>query len=128
VSAFRVAFDGTLFSIGASPFADNQTAPCWVEISHDGRFLFTVNTASGSISRYVIDRHGALSLLGSTPVSNQSGQGAVDARLSTNGRTLYVNESKVGTIGEFAVSGGDLSEIGSVTLPVGSGAAGVAVR
>jgi len=128
VSAFRVAFDGTLFSIGASPFADNQTAPCWVEISHDGRFLFTVNTASGSISRYVIDRHGALSLLGSTPVSNQSGQGAVDARLSTNGRTLYVNESKVGTIGEFAVSGGDLSEIGSVTLPVGSGAAGVGVR
>ena len=87
-----------------------------------------MNTASGSISRYAIDGHDALNLLGSTPVSNQSGQGAVDARLSTNGRTLYVNESKVGTIGEFAVSGGDLSEIGSVTLPVGSGAAGVAVK
>ena len=31
-----------------SPFADLQTAPCWVEISHNGRFLFTVNTGSGS--------------------------------------------------------------------------------
>jgi len=38
VSAFRVTGDGTLSSIGASPFADNQTAPCWVEITHDGRF------------------------------------------------------------------------------------------
>jgi 6-phosphogluconolactonase (cycloisomerase 2 family) len=41
-----VATDGTLTSIGASPFADLQTPPCWVEISHDGRFLFTVNTGA----------------------------------------------------------------------------------
>ena len=27
-----------------SPFADNQTAPCWIEITHDGQVLFTVNT------------------------------------------------------------------------------------
>jgi 6-phosphogluconolactonase len=128
VSAFNVARDGTLFSIGASPFADQQTAPCWIEITHDGRFLFTVNTGSGSVSRYAIDRHGSLTLLGSTPVSNQGGVGAVDARLSTNGRTLYVNESRIATIAEFSVSGGDLSEIGSVSLPAGSTPAGVAVK
>jgi len=44
VSAFSDSADGTLAPIGSSPFADLQTAPCWVEISHDGRFLFTVNT------------------------------------------------------------------------------------
>ena len=38
----------------SSPFADNQTAPCWVEITHDGQFLFTVNTGSGEISRFQI--------------------------------------------------------------------------
>src|SRR3989442_1118388 len=43
VSAFSVAADGGLTSIGQSPFADLQTAPCWVEISHDGQFLFAVN-------------------------------------------------------------------------------------
>jgi 6-phosphogluconolactonase len=128
VSAFNVTRDGTLFSIGASPFADQQTAPCWVEISHDGQFLFTVNTGAGSISRYAINRNGSLHLLGSTPVSSQAGQGAVDARLSTNGRTLYVNESRVATIGEFAVAGGNLSDIGSVALPAGATPAGVAVR
>jgi len=46
VSAFLDAADGTLTSIGTSPFADLQTAPCWVEISHDGQFLFTTNTGS----------------------------------------------------------------------------------
>ena len=44
VSGFAVGANGALTSIGASPFPNNQTAPCWVEISHDGRQLFAVNT------------------------------------------------------------------------------------
>jgi len=128
VSAFSVAADGALSSIGASPFADQQTAPCWVEITHDGEFLFTVNTASDSISRYSIAPDGALTLLGSTQVGNQSGVGAVDARLSTDGRTLYVDESSVAAVGEFDVHGGQLTALGSASLPAGSAAAGVAAR
>jgi hypothetical protein len=128
VSAFSVAADGALSSIGASPFADQQTAPCWVEITHDGQFLFAVNTGSGSISRYSIANDGTLTLLGSTQVSSQSGVGAVDARLSGDGRTLYVDESHVGTVGEFAVDGGQLTELGSVPLPAGATPAGVAVK
>jgi 6-phosphogluconolactonase len=128
VSAFSVAADGALSSIGASPFADLQTAPCWVEITHDGEFLFTVNTASGSISRYSIAPDGTLTLLGSTPVGNQSGVGAVDARLSTDGHTLYVDESSVAAVGEFDVNGGQLTELGSASLPAGATAAGVAAR
>ncbi len=128
VSAFSVAADGALSSIGASPFADLQTAPCWVEVTRNGEFLFTVNTASDSVSRYSIAQDGTLTLLGSTPVSSRSGVGAVDARLSTDGRTLYVDESAVGRLGEFAVNGGDLTGLGSVPLPGGSAAAGVATR
>jgi 6-phosphogluconolactonase len=127
ISAFRVGRDGGLSSIGSSPFADQQTAPCWVEISHDGEFLFTVNTGSGNISRYSIAPDGALTLLGSTQVSSQAGVGAVDARLSTNGRTLYVDESRVDTLGVFAVDGGQLTEEGTVALPAGATPAGVAV-
>jgi 6-phosphogluconolactonase len=130
VSAFRDSFNGTLTSIGSSPYADDQTAPCWVEITHNGRFLFTVNTASGEISRYSIAWDGALTLLGSTPVSDTGGVGAVDARLSPDGRTLYVNESRIGAIGEFAVNGGNLTELpGSpVTLPAGATPAGLATN
>jgi 6-phosphogluconolactonase len=122
VSAFSVASDGTLSSITGSPFADDQMAPCWVEISQDGRFLFAVNTASGTISRYSIAYNGALTLLGSTPVSAMGGVGAVDARLSPDGRTLYVDESKIDAVGAFAVDGGNLTELPGSPFPLPAGA------
>ena len=127
VSAFNVAWDGALSPITGSPFADTQTAPCWVEISHDGRFLFAVNTGSGDISRYWIAPSGALTLLGSTSVGITGGVGAVDARLSPDGRTLYVDESRIGAVGAFAVDGGNLTELpGSPTsLPTGATPAGL---
>ena len=68
VSAFRDHRNGRLSPINGSPFPDHQMAPCWVEITHDGQFLFTVNTASGTISAYQIAANGALTLLpASTP-------------------------------------------------------------
>jgi 6-phosphogluconolactonase len=130
ISAFNDSDNGTLSPIGSSPFADLQTAPCWVEISRDGKFLFTVNTGSGEISRYSITPGGALTLLGSTPVSATGGVGAVDARLSPDGRTLYINESKADAVGTFAVNGGDLTELASspTPLPAGATPAGIAVN
>ncbi|HUE25682.1 MAG TPA: beta-propeller fold lactonase family protein [Solirubrobacteraceae bacterium] len=130
ISAFNDSDNGTLSSIGASPFADQQTAPCWVEITHNGEFLFTVNTGSGEISRYQILPGGALSLLGSTPVSDTGGVGAVDARLSPDGRYLYVDESRIGAVAEFAVNGGNLTELAGspVGLPAGAAAAGIATN
>jgi 6-phosphogluconolactonase len=130
VSAFRDSADGTLSSIGSSPFADLQTAPCWVEITHDGQFLFTVNTGSGTISRYSIAPGGALTLLGSTPVGATGGVGAVDARLSPDGGTLFVDESKAGAVAAFAVNGGTLTELASspASLPVGATPAGIVVN
>jgi 6-phosphogluconolactonase len=128
VSAFNVSFSGELSSIGSSPFADLQTAPCWVEISHDGQFLFTVNTGSGEISSYAITPGGSLTLIGSTPFGS-AGAGAVDARLSPDGRTLLVNGSKADVIASFAVNGGNLTELPSspTPLPAGAVASGIVV-
>jgi 6-phosphogluconolactonase len=128
VSAFADGPNGALTSIGASPYANDQTAPCWVEISHDGQFLFTVNTGSGNLSSYQIASDGELALLGSTPVTAK-GAGAVDARLSPDGRYLYVDESAAGAVATFAVSGGSLTQLaGSPTsLPAGATPAGVVV-
>ena len=122
VSAFSVAGDGTLSSIGASPFADLQTAPCWVEISHDGRFLFTVNTASNSISRYSITAGGSLELLGSTPF-NRAGAGGFDARLGPGGGTLWTVEESARAVAAFTVNGGELTELASSPTPLPAGAA-----
>jgi 6-phosphogluconolactonase len=130
VSAFNDEANGTLTSIGASPFADQQTAPCWLIISADGQHLFAVNTGSGAISRYSIASGGQLTLLGSTPVSATGGVGAVDPGLSPDGHTLYINESRIDAVGEFAVNGGNLTELAGspVALPAGATPAGIAVK
>jgi 6-phosphogluconolactonase (cycloisomerase 2 family) len=128
VSAYDVSRDGSLNSIGSSPFADFQTAPCWVEISNDGRFLFTVNTAQPSVSSYAIRGDGSLSLIGSTPFkAPTTGLSPFDARLSPDGRTLYVVDSGTGQVSSFRVDGGGLSELSSspTSLPAGAKAFGI---
>jgi 6-phosphogluconolactonase (cycloisomerase 2 family) len=129
VSAFDVAEDGALSSIGASPFADHATAPCWIEISHEGSFLFTVNTGSNSISRYAIAPDGSLELLGSTPLG-EAAAGAEDARLDPNGNLLFVVETKGRAVSGFSVEGGALTELASspTSLPSNSAPFGIVVN
>ena len=122
VSAFQDHRNGRLSPVNGSPFADDQMAPCWVEISHDGQFLFTVNTATGSVSSYQIAPDGALTLLASTPIRGTK-IGAVDARLSPDGGFLYVDESAIGKVAAFTVSGGSLTELGTSPFPLPAGAA-----
>src|SRR3954471_11270298 len=127
VSAFDVATDGSLSPVGP-PFPDFQTAPCWVEISHDGQFLFAVNTGSDSISRSAIAPDGSLTLLGNTPLGGGVST-PFDARLAPDGGTLWVLDTGSATVSGFAVSGGSLAELSSspTSLPAGASAFGIVV-
>jgi 6-phosphogluconolactonase (cycloisomerase 2 family) len=118
-----------LKSITGSPFADQQTAPCWVEISHDGRYLFTVNTGSTTISSYRILANGTLSLIGSTPFKSGTGIRPFDARLDPAGRHLYVVDAAIASVSGFRVNGGSLHELASspAALPSGATPFGVAI-
>jgi 6-phosphogluconolactonase len=122
VSAYDVANNGRLDPIGTSPFRDKQTAACWVEITHDGRFLFTVNTGVPSISRYRILNNGALSLLGSTVFNDPTGLRPFDARLDPTGGTLYVVDAGLAMVSAFDVDGGNLTELDSSPAPLPAGA------
>lgn len=127
VSAFAVAGNGALSSIGGSPYPDGQTAPCWVEISHDGRYLFTVNTGSTSISSYSITASGSLSYLSTTAFKSGAGIRPFDARLDPSGDLLYVVDAALNAVSAFVVDGGSLHELtGSpFALPVGATPFGV---
>ena len=116
VSAFSDGADGTLTSIGASPFPNCQTAPCWIEISRDGRYLFVVNTDSKSISSYAIASDGSLTLLETTAVNAPTALPA-DARLSPDGTTLWVVDSGANTVSGFTVDGGSVTELPSSPTP-----------
>jgi hypothetical protein len=122
VSAFSAAADGTLTSIGGSPYADGRTAPCWVEISHDGKYLFTVNTGSTDISSYRIEADGSLALLGTTAFASGTGIRPFDARLDPSGANLYVVDAALDAISGFAVSGGSLTELAQSPFALPSGA------
>ena len=116
VSAFSDNLLGQLSPIGPSPYADGQTAPCWVEISHDGRYLFAVNTGSGNISSYSISPNGSLTLIGSTPITG--GGADTDARLSPDGHYLLVDGAGMHFVSVFAVNGGTLTELPSSPTPL----------
>ncbi len=128
VSAFSVARNGSVSSIGTSPYADNQNAPCWVTITPSGRYLYAVNTASSSISTFFINSNGSLSLLGSTPFRSPAA-GEEDARTDPAGRDLYVVDSGSDTVSAFAINGGSLTELPSspYALPAGAYPFGIVV-
>ena len=113
----------------AEASADLQTAPCWVEITRNGRFLFTVNTAVPSISSYAISPGGSLRLLGSTVFNFPTGLGPEDARLSPDGTFLYVVDTGAGKVSGFKVRAGGLTELASspTSLPAGSAPFGIVV-
>jgi len=126
VSSFRASGDGTLTPLGA-PVANDGGAACWIEISHDGRYLFVVNTASASISSYAIGHGGTLTFLHST-APGQIGAGAEDARLSPDGSTLWVVESGTDAVTGFTVHGADLTPLSAAPGPAGATPSGIVVR
>jgi 6-phosphogluconolactonase len=126
VSSFTDTADGTLTPVGA-PVANDGGAACWIEISHDGNFLFVVNTASATISSYSIGDGGALTFLQSTG-AGQIGAGAEDARLSPDGSTLWVVESGTDAITGFTVDGGTLTPLTDAAVPPGAAPSGIVVN
>jgi hypothetical protein len=126
VSSFIDGPNGSLTPVGA-PAANDGGAACWIEITHDGKFLFVVNTASASISSYSIGEGGALTFLQSTAPGELTA-GAEDARLSPDGHTLWVVESGGNAVTGFAVDGGALVPLTSAPGPAGAHPSGIVVN
>ena len=129
VSSYRVPSSGNLQAISPAT-ATTETAACWVVISNDGRFAYTTNTGSGSISGYRVAKDGSLTLRDADGRTGDTGAGSapLDMSLSRNGRYLYTLNSGNGTIGAFRVgSDGELAAFAGVSgLP--AGANGMAAR
>src|SRR5579862_9778430 len=123
VSVYHVGRNAALTAINGSPFADDQTAPCWVAITPDGKYLFAINTASSTISRYWIAGNGALTLLGSTPFNDPSGLRPFDAQVDPSGHYLYVVDAGAVAVSAFSINGGTLNELGASPFAIPGGAA-----
>ena len=104
VSSYRLGRDGMLHVVSPS-VATHQTAACWVVVTEDGRFAYTTNTGSGSISGYAIEDDGALTLLNADGRTADTGAGSapIDLALSEDGRFLIVLNSGTHSIGALRI-------------------------
>jgi len=129
MSSYVLRGDGTLEVVN-SAVPTTETAACWVVVTGDGRFSYTTNAGSGSVSGFRISFDGTITLLDADGVtgSTGSGSGPIDMALSNNGRYLFTLNGGNNTIGSFKVhADGSLSPLsGAGGIP--PGANGLAAR
>jgi 6-phosphogluconolactonase len=109
VSSYSVNSQGELNVITPSA-PTNETAACWIVVSENGKFTYTTNTGSGTISGYRINRAtGELRLLDPDGITAKTGidSGPTDAAFSEASRFLYVLNSLTHEIIGFRVNGSD---------------------
>jgi 6-phosphogluconolactonase (cycloisomerase 2 family) len=113
---------GALQLVSASA-PTHQTAACWVAVTGNGKFAYTTNAGSGSVSGYAVGRDGRLALLDATGQTGSTGPGSspTDVAVSHNSQFLYVLAGGSHQVVAFTVgSDGSLNNSGQVSLPAGA--------
>lgn len=129
VSSYDAAGDGTYDAISPSVFT-TETAACWIAVTNSGRYAYTTNTGSGTISGYAVHR-GALSLLDADGVTGNVGAGTApsDMALSRNSKFLYARAGGTNQIAIFSVGhDGSLTSVSGWIGGLPAGWSGLAAR
>ena len=129
LSSYRLSRNLDLTPISPSA-PTTETAACWTVVSNNGRYAYTTNAGSGSVSGYRIASDGSLSLIDAGGVSGSTGAGSapIDIVITNNDRFVYVLAGGSHSIVGFRVeSSGNLTPIDTDGgLPGGTN--GLAVR
>ena len=113
----------------SSSVPTNQTAACWLVVSKDGKYAYTTNTGSSSVTGYKVNHDGSIALLDDDGVTGETSSGSrpIDAIFSKDGRNLYVLSGGTFTVTTFQIhADGSLTNLGDITVPAGS--VGIAAR
>lgn len=127
LSSYRLLPQGRLKIISPEVTA-GETAACWVALTPDGRYAFTTNTGSGTISSFRIGFNGKITVADNDAGITGDGSSPIDIAVSPESRFLYTLNSGNESISSFAVGlGGELTLLKTLTgLP--DGANGLIVR
>lgn len=129
VSSYLSGRNGA-WSVVTASAPTTETAACWIVVTENGRYAYTTNAGSGTISGFSINK-GALTLLNSDGVTGNVGVGTgpTDMALSRDSRFLYALAGAAHELAAFAVgSDGSLTRIpvSAGGLPIGTN--GLAAR
>jgi 6-phosphogluconolactonase (cycloisomerase 2 family) len=125
-SSYEVGENGRLAVISGA-VATHQGAPCWLVVTTDGRFAYTANAHSGTISGFRVGPDASLSLLDASGLTANVGAGNIDLALTTNSRYLYQLHGS-GTITALRVQDDGALETIGVVGGLSAGVAGLAAR
>ncbi|MGD9794523.1 MAG: beta-propeller fold lactonase family protein [Acidimicrobiia bacterium] len=115
LSSYRFTGRSTIAAVSPT-VATTQTAACWVALSEDGRFAFTTNAGSGSVSSYSVGNDGTIAL--ASAVAASTGASPVDMIVEDG--VLYTLNSASHTITAHDIaSNGSLTSAGQVSVPAG---------
>ncbi|MGP8076482.1 MAG: lactonase family protein [Thermoplasmata archaeon] len=104
LTSYLVSSSGTL-SVKTPALSDGQTAACWVATVDGGRFAFTTNAHSSTISTYGVGPGGALTLLAA--VAAATGPADTDMAIGgAHGQLLFVYDVGAGEVQEFGIGSG----------------------
>lgn len=80
-----------------------ETAACWIVISRNGRYAYTTNGGSGSVTGFLVGPDGSLEILDADGRTGVTGSGSVplDAAFSLGGRYMYVLSSGIQEVSVF---------------------------
>ena len=125
-SSYLLGSGGSL-TVVSGAVSTQQGAPCWLVVTQNGRFAYTANAHSGTISGFAVGTDGALSLLDAGGATAVVGPGNIDLAVSANSRYLYQLRSS-GPITALRVENdGHLTTLGVVGAMPGS-VAGLVAR
>lgn len=105
-----------------------QTAACWVAVTPNGRYAYTTNAGSGTVSSYSIGRDGRIKLSQATAANLGAGTGPTDVVPSASGGHLYVLNMGGSAINGYAVSRDGSLKIDTTVLGMPRGMVGLAAN
>ncbi len=124
-ASYAINADDSLTPLSATAERNGRSDTCWIEITDDGRYVYTASFQTGDISSYIVEPDGRLELL--NPVAarvNAPLPGAFDLAL-VDSDFLYGLDTNLGTVVAFRIdSAGGLTEIDREnlgSLPLGLG-------
>ena len=122
LSSYALLAGGSLSPISTS-VPTLGAATCWQVTTPDGRFVYTSNAGTGTVSGFSIGANGSLTPLpGTIQGTNPSGAANIDLTISSNGKFLYTLNTGGGAIGMFAIhKDGTLTNLGTVDGIVAAG-------
>ena len=100
----------------------NQAAPCWLITTPNGRYAYTGNAGSATITAFAIRRSGVLERVSASGADGSTGAGShtIDLAVSGDGQHLYALANVGQTVTAFSIArDGTLAQTGQfVGVPV----------